>query len=263
MSDKILKEEILKYLRQCYVLEEDYETIHGKHFDSREEGFKELVRIYLTYPAEFIWPTRCEESCLPLMVGLRKYLGELGKKTYLEENIEEFIKGETIGSGYHPHQWHLRRFYTKTADILNKPFGEFYNSIDSKENFEAIYDGLEKLKNEVEKDLQSKNPLQKKLGFGMVSLYDTSLRMAYRHSNEEENHRLMPKKFVYLHAHPLASAKRLRKMGFFNEKVRHRMETEKMQKIFHPYKLHPIDIENFLCVMRKPIALLNGELPKK
>lgn len=134
MRNKIKKEDILKFLHQFYKLEKDYNELYGHKFDNVEEGFKELVRVYNTYPAIRIWPTRVEDFSRLQSEGLRQGLKELGKNVSEKDNILEFIKGERITAEreYHPHQWHLKSFYKETADILSDDFLAFYRDIDSK-----------------------------------------------------------------------------------------------------------------------------------
>lgn len=260
MGNKIKKEDILKFLHQFYELEKDYNELYGHKFDNVEEGFKELVRVYNTYPAIRIWPTRVEDLSRLQSEGLRQGLKELGKNVSEKDNILEFIKGERITAEreYHPHQWHLNSFYKETADILSDDFLAFYRDIDSKKDFEEVFDSLKNVKEGVEtRCLQ--NGKNRKLGFGQVCLYDTSLRMVYCKIHGSESHHLFPKKYVYLHTKPLKTAKILKELGILQHKPVHKNETKILQKIFLPFEMSSIDIENFMCVMLKPIGMLNGE----
>lgn len=263
MNYQINKKEILDFLHKNYKLEKDYDSNYGEAFNDLRNGFSELVRIYNVYEVEWIWPTRIEEIHRNMKEALRHYLSELGKRASEQENVLEFIRGEKIESAkpYHPHQWHLGVFYQDTADILTEDFVDLFRDIDSLTDFENLYNTLNNLKNEREKQ-REKLGESRKLGFGQVCVYDTALRMAYRYAEGDENNRLMPARLVYLHAKPIKSAKLLEQLGLIPSKVEHRMPTDMLQPLFHPYEMHPIDIENFMCVMNGPIRALSG-LPLK
>lgn len=262
---KIGKKAIIEFLKKNYNLEEEYEKNYGDSFNTIETGFQELVRVYLEYTVNWIWPTRIE-TCIALQkVALRRYLSELGKNPSDKDNILEFIKGEkkTSNKKYHPHQWHLGSFYKETAEILADDFINFYkNELPYLKDFEEVYESLDRIKNQREDIRRVVDGETRKLGFGQVCLYDTSLRMVYCFVNGEESHSLIPHTYVYLHAKPFRNARLLKKMGIIKGEISHRTKTDILQNIFNPHIMHPIDIENFLCVMNGPIRVLAG-LPLK
>ena len=263
MQPKIDKKEIIDFLKKNYNLEKDYEVKYGNCFNNPKTGFKELVRVFAEYTVNWIWPTRIETFVASQKVALRRYLSELGNTSSQIDMILEFIKGEKTDSpkNYHPHQWHLGSFYKETADILTQDFIEFYANLSSFKDFEEVYDSLERTKDKRE-EIRLEKGISRKLGFGQVCLYDTSLRMVYCFTSGEESHPLMPRDYVYLHAKPLKSAKLLQDLGIIKGRISHRTKTDILQKIFLPYDMSPMDIENFFCVMNGPIRVLAG-LPLK
>lgn len=263
MKPQIDKRTIIDFLKKNYNLENNYELKYGNLFNDAQTGFKELVRVFNTYTVNWIWPTRKESFEAVQKVALRRYLSELGQTSSQTDKILEFIKGQKINSAkeYHPHQWHLGSFYKKTAGILTQDFIDFYTNINLCKDFEDVYDQLECIKAKRE-EIHLRETEPRKLGFGQVCLYDTALRMTYCFTDGDEEHRLMPRAFVYLHAKPLKTGQLLRDLGIINCKLNHRTKTEMLQKIFIPYDMKPIDIENFLCVMNGPIRVLAG-LPLK
>lgn len=266
VKEKLTPVEIIK---SKFLVDEDYKRKFGGCFNSADDGFNELIRVYLTYP--LIKSCRGSVEVLEkpkdlLRTGLKK----LGKHKNLEDNVEEFIKGEVIGGKreYHGHQWHLPNLFPLTSEVINPYLQDFYKNLDNYNDFETVYDELKKQIEIIKKDKSDylkKRHNGRELGFGSVCNYDTSLRMVYNLSNGDENHRLMPHDYVYVHGKLYGTYRTIRDLKLLpelsKEEMRYistnaRIPIEWFRSRFVHKDFKAIDIEDFLCVMGEAIEAL-------
>lgn len=262
------KAKVLETLNDHFLLEDDYVIKHEKDFENPKTGFKELIRVYLTYPLG----KNCNGKKLELDTATNSLYADLdsvGNQAVSVLNTLEFIKGKPTGCGFHGHQWHLRSYYKETPELLEPVFTKLLADIENFQDFEAFYIAVEKEKNDLEKVLK-KTKLhpdylakigrkRKTLGYGRTCIYDFSLRAAYRYKQNEGTARLLPSRFVYVHTKPAHTFRILKELGVFKNipnkaRIDHLIEYQTIKEDFLPYSLDAIDMENFFCVMHDMVV---------
>ena len=267
----INKTKIFESLRKIYNLEKDYEKTHAGDYDNYQSAFKELLRIYHTYPMIKFCNGKPIELDLATNLHYR-HLDVLGKHAEIEKNTEEYIKGKPLKSRpeYYSHQWHLGSLYRETAGLLNPVLSQIVTNLHNFSDFEELFNEVERVKNDFEnrqridgvlseKYLKEHNRKLNTLGFGATCIYDFLLRATYRYSKDTHKDNLLPKNFVYTHSKPGTSFNIMRELGLFDnlptnlrkskEKYRGKVATALIVDDFKPYRMDAIDIENFLCIM--------------
>jgi hypothetical protein len=101
------------------------------------------------------------------------------------------------------------------------------------------------------------------VGFGLVGLYDTALRIGYhiiRNPKEQDPQkfkRIMPERYVYVHQGSLRGFKTLLAKGLINKKYMPEQKNYfRVDKKCFPKELKVLtafDIENFLCCMENQL----------
>lgn len=261
----INKAKVLETLSDRFLLEDDYWIDHEKDFEDPQTAFKELIRIFQTYP--LFKSCRGKKIELDTATNLQYLdLERLGKNADTAMNTLEFIKGTVSGCRpeYHGHQWNLRSYYKETADILEPSFTILLTKLDNIKDFEDLFELVETTKNNEEKEqkktrlnpdnLAKINRKLKTLGYGRTCIYDFCLRAAFRYKENKGTGRLLPFRYVYIHAKPAATFRILKELGVFknipkNSKMVDMIDYDMIKEDFLPYNLNAIEIENFLCVM--------------
>lgn len=242
-----------QFLDTYYHLPTDYFKKNEKKLATDSSALEELVRIYNEIPCKIIWTWENEDFTAKEF--FRILLQRLGRNADLNDNIEEFIKGEPIGNGYNIHQWVLKVFYPETAAKIHPYIKDLYLNINSFDNFEQIFDKMTCDKREPDNEDIFR-------GFGPTCNYDVIFRMVYAYSGYDETHRLIPSAYVYLHSKPGRTAKLLMDNGQI-KKAKNRIlyddiidKNYPLGKSFRKYHMPSIDIENFLCINHDAIAIL-------
>lgn len=143
---------------------------------------------------------------------------------------------------YNGHQNNLQSYFAGTPVVDN--LLEYLKDINREtfKDFDELYDYVMQIKRK-NKD--------KTKGFGYTCIYDFSLRYGWNH-----NPKILPRKFVYVHAHPKTCAQHLSELGFITSKVRtstYRIPIEDFSEEILQPGMTAADIEDFLCVYRKEI----------
>jgi hypothetical protein len=218
-----------------------------------ESKIKDLVKIYLGND-EKRW-TNCllyKWSLSDCVTGCHN--GEIEDKVLQSPGKKLF--------NFHPH---IKRFsaftifemvYRMEYASFNRPFRDF----------EELFDKVEWLAGHTHESCQP--PYIDK--FGRVAIYDTALRIGFHlkknprkpFGNDNKN-RVLPLKYVYLHAGAMQGARALATLGVLKKKPnangKIKLELKELTKIFPSYiieKLEPYQIEDFLCVMHKALERL-------
>lgn len=266
----INKPKVFETLNDHFLLDDDYWIIHEKDFEKPLTAFKELIRVFQTYP--LVKYCRGEKIQLDTATNLQHLdLDRLGKNADPALNTLEFIKGMPIGSKpeYHGHQWQLRSYYKMTADLLQPVLMKLLTEIDDMKDFEDLFQQVETTKNDEENELKKSilspdylakiNRKKKTLGYGRTCIYDFALRAAYRYKVNKGTDRLLPSRYVYVHARPATTFKILKELGVFknipkNSKMVNTIEYDVIKDDFLPFTLDAIAIENFFCVMHEVVC---------
>ena len=188
----------------------------------------------------------CRPSSPPSLEGLIKdYLNQYRQShgDYLSSlrTTTDYICGEVnpveapSGSPYilNGHQWHLR-FPSRrpTVDTV----AALWEGRDKKTftDFEELYAAVEKIKQPY---------------FGDTCIYDFALRYGWN-----QDPRVVPERYVYIHSKPLESARRLFELGYI-PKIARRLPLSDCAALLLP-GMTAMDIEHFLCVYHRQIMKL-------
>lgn len=266
----IHKAKVFETLSDHFLLEDDYWIDHEKDFEKPRTAFKELIRVFQTYP--LVKSCRGKKIELDTATNLQHLdLDSVGKNADPELNTLEFITGKPIGikREYHGHQWQLRSYYKDTADLLKGVLTQLLAKIDDIKDFEELFQKVENTKNDEEQELKKTvldpdylkkiNRKLKTLGFGITCIYDFSLRAGYRYKVNKGTDRLLPSRYVYVHAKPATTFRILKELGVFknipkNSKMVGTIEYDIIKDDFLPFTLNAVEIENFFCVMHDVVC---------
>lgn len=137
------------------------------------------------------------------------------------------------------HQWHLK-FPTRIHVV--KDMMENLNNIDK-----IKFQDFEQLRDYVYKNRVT--------WFGNTCVYDFSLRYGHK-----QNPKIEPKTFVYVHTHPLISARYLSELGYISSKVEnstYRIPLEDFSSEILQPGMTAADIEHFLCIYKDEILRIS------
>ena len=257
-QSSLLSEILVDILSERYFLPDDYAQTHKGKFENIETSLEELVRLYNEVACKGFWEMQPEQGVeMTNKEFLRYALAQFGRDKELSKNIDGFLKGRPFGSipECGAHQWYVPIFYPSMVKNVHPYVENLYKELDRFDSFDEIFElvTLDK-KKEKEKD--------KFRGYGPTCIYDTILRMVYNRYGQDENHRLMPLRYVYLHSKPGKTLKLLNRKGLMNKAkylIIYSDVTDSkyvLGRAFAKYHMTSIDIENFLCIMNKPIENL-------
>jgi hypothetical protein len=150
-------------------------------------------------------------------------------------------------------------------------------------DFEDLFDWVERMAGHASNGYQ----LPFIYGFGRVAIYDTALRIGFHLKRNPRNifndcvdkngykhidykNRVLPKKYVYLHAGAMKGARALARLGLISKKKNSKggitLDLKEFVKYFPKIirRLEPYQIEDFLCVKHRQLeALANRYCPSK
>jgi hypothetical protein len=218
-----------------------------------ESEIEDLVKIYLKND-EKRW-TNClinKWSLSDCVTGCHN--GEIEDKVLQSPGKKLF--------NFHPH---IKRFsaYTIFEMVYRMEYASFNRPF---RDFEELFDKVEWLAGHTHESCQP--PYIDK--FGRVAIYDTALRIGFHlkrnprkpFGNDNKN-RVLPLKYVYLHAGAMQGARALAELGVLskdpngNGKITLGLIVETTRfPTYITQRLEPYQIEDFLCVMHKALERL-------